>query len=384
MAAVLLRIGHRDDDGRLLALLHLRDGRVVRERLADLAPHLVDHLAEDLGVGPREVDVLEDALAHAPALREVVALVLAGGQPLAVDDEHLAGRDVAHVARPDEVEGAGLARHAGGPRAVAVCDLAERERAEAVRVADGDEGVVGQNHERERTLDLRERVEHLVDAAGAAALRDQVEDEFAVGRRLKQRTALLEALPQLARVREVAVVAERDVARLVVDDEGLHVGEVVRRARRRVADMADGAVAEERLGEEALVAEDVEHEAEVAVDGHHAALAALVVGGGHDARALLPAVLERVEAVVRLARGVAAAEDAEDAAVFLDLSHRKAGRGWRRAPLGVEIEGRVRGRGRAPRRQCRGRPRRGRAARSRCRWAGRRRRSPWRRRPRAT
>src|SRR6185437_15872826 len=74
--------GH-DDVGGHMAL--------ARELHADPLPRLVDIVAVDDAVGPREIDVLEDAEALA-ATPERPAAVEAGG----VDDDELAGLDVAH------------------------------------------------------------------------------------------------------------------------------------------------------------------------------------------------------------------------------------------------------------------------------------------------
>ena len=78
---------------------------------------------------------------------------------------------------------------------------------------------------------------------------------------------------------------------------------------RRVADVADRHRAGERL--ELLLVEDLRDEAEVAQGHDHPALA------GGDARRLLAAVLERVEAEVGQARDVVSRRaDAEDAALI--------------------------------------------------------------------
>ena len=57
---------------------------------------------------------------------------------------HLAGLDVAHVGGADEIERAGLRADDPG-----VAETAERERAEAVRIARGDQAILGEERERE-------------------------------------------------------------------------------------------------------------------------------------------------------------------------------------------------------------------------------------------
>ena len=106
----------------------------------ELGAHLVDAAAEDVAVGPREVDVLEDAVRERRRRER-----LDRPQPAVADDQHLARLDVAHVGRADQIERAGLGADDPG-----VAELAERERPEAVRIARGDQPVLRQQRERER------------------------------------------------------------------------------------------------------------------------------------------------------------------------------------------------------------------------------------------
>src|SRR5262249_56878600 len=96
-------------------------GRRGGEARAEGEPRLEHGAAEDLAVGPREVDVLEDALAHGLG-REGAEGPLAR----ALDDHELAGLELPHELRADEVEGAGLGGHDGG-----AVELADHEGAEA-------------------------------------------------------------------------------------------------------------------------------------------------------------------------------------------------------------------------------------------------------------
>ena len=57
--------------------------------------------------------------------------------PVGADDQHLARLDVAHVGRADQIHRAGLRADD-----VRVAEPAERERPEAVRIADGDQPVL--------------------------------------------------------------------------------------------------------------------------------------------------------------------------------------------------------------------------------------------------
>ena len=127
------RVRHRDDEVR-------RDRVLLRELLAERVAHLVDRLAEEHRVRPREVDVLEDAAAEARRGRLRREEPLAA-EPVAVDDDELAGLDLAHVLRLDEVERGGLARE--HPAAL---EPAEHERAEAHRIARADERLGREEH----------------------------------------------------------------------------------------------------------------------------------------------------------------------------------------------------------------------------------------------
>ena len=124
----------------------------LRQDAAELGAHLVDALAEDVAVGAREVDVLEDAVGERRRRKRMQR-----AQAAVADDHHLAGLDVAHVGRADQIERAGL-----GADDVGVAEPAERERPEAVRVARRDQAVLGQQHEREGPGDLRDRLDQRV------------------------------------------------------------------------------------------------------------------------------------------------------------------------------------------------------------------------------
>ena len=79
-------------------------------------------------------------------------------------DDDLAVLDVAHVARADDVERAGLR---GQDRAAV--ELAQHQRADAERIARADQLLVGQRDERIGAFDLAQRLDEAVDEAVAAA-----------------------------------------------------------------------------------------------------------------------------------------------------------------------------------------------------------------------
>ena len=145
-------VGHRHHHvgvGRRLA------GELAAHALADL----VDAAAADDGVRPGEVDVFEDAGARRHRRERLERLRAL----LGIDDD-LAVLDVAHVARADDVERAGLR---GQDRAAV--ELAQHQRADAERVARADQLLVGQRDQRVGALDLAQRVDEAVDEAVAAA-----------------------------------------------------------------------------------------------------------------------------------------------------------------------------------------------------------------------
>ena len=83
---------------------------------------------------------------------EFVELLLRGGYrtlTIASDDQELAGCDIPHILGADQVERTGFRTH---DRRVA--KGAEHERPKAVRVADGDQILFCEEHQRKRTTHL--------------------------------------------------------------------------------------------------------------------------------------------------------------------------------------------------------------------------------------
>ena len=132
------------------------------------------------------------------------------------------------------------------------------------------------------------------EAPGRAITRRQP-DQFGVGGALEPRAGRAQLVAQLARVHQVAVLADGDARDPGRADQRLRVLPA-RRARGRVAHVPDGRLAAE-AGEGALV-EDLRDQSHVP-DGRDLA----VIGHG-DAGALLAAVLQRVKAEEGQARDV--------------------------------------------------------------------------------
>ena len=144
--------------------------------------------------------------------------------------------------------------------------------------------------------------------SGSAGAGEQVDDQLAVGGRLEADAALQELAAQLRRVDQVAVVADGERAVQRLQHVGLRVAQA-RRAGGGITRVADGHVAAQ-IGQVVLV-EDLRHKPHALVDVGHVSVA------GDDARAFLPAMLERVEGEEGAPCGVLAAGiDAEDAALF--------------------------------------------------------------------
>ena len=208
-----------------------------------------------------------------------------------------------------QIEGAGF----GGEdedvgRAVLADDAAHGERAEAARIAGGEDAVARHHDDGEGAVDLRERVGDGVDQRGGLRVRDELDDDLGVGGGLEEGALALELGADVAEVDQVAVVRDGDEALGGLDADGLRV-EQRGVAGGGVAGVADGEIAGELLQD--FVGEDVGDQAH-ALDVREV----MAVGGG-DAGGLLPAMLQRVEHEVDLARGFGVGVDGDYAAFFV-------------------------------------------------------------------
>jgi hypothetical protein len=169
----------------------------------------VDHAAVDRRVGTRQVDVLEEAalglgLGEAP-----------GAQPVLVDRDQLAGLDLAHEGGADDVEG----RRLGGDDPAAL-EAAEDERADALGIAGGVQGVLVHEDEAERprsrgsTIEGRPRVRSGWSASRAVtnAVSVVLPRPLLARQWPGQASALLDQVAQLGGVGQVAVVASASAA----------------------------------------------------------------------------------------------------------------------------------------------------------------------------
>ncbi len=89
-----------------------------------------------------------------------------------------------------------------------------------MRIAEPDDLALAHEHDGKRALDTAQRSQR---ASIAAWLGQQVEDDFAVNGGLEDRALGLEFFAELGGVDEIAVVRDRELAAVGIDDERLGV-----------------------------------------------------------------------------------------------------------------------------------------------------------------
>ena len=228
---------------------------LARELHPHPPPDLVEVAALHVRVGPGEVDELEDAQRGARRARSGSDARLAPR----LEDDDLAGLDVADVLGADDVEARGLRREdpaapcrrrrpTGRRRDVRrrrrrPRQPPEDERPEPERVADADHPALVEDDEAVRARARRAgrgRSASTVSAAGSSA-RSAVSSSVSVDGR-KAGAAAAQLRQQLAGVDEVAVVADRERPARPEPERRLGVLPD-RRAGRRVAAVGDREVA---------------------------------------------------------------------------------------------------------------------------------------------
>ena len=165
--------------------------------IAHLASGLVQVAALHVRIGPGEVDELEDAqrgrrLGEADGARRLAGL----------EDDHLAGLDVADVFGADDVERGGLGRQApadrgvvAAPQAVVGVDPAagrqpaEDERPEPERIAHADDPALVEDHQAVRAADARQDALQGLDRVGRGLVGEERGQQLRVGRRRQAGTA---------------------------------------------------------------------------------------------------------------------------------------------------------------------------------------------------
>jgi hypothetical protein len=276
------RLGEADGGGR--ARVRERDddvgvgGRLPGQFASHVATGLVERLPLQVRVWPREVDELEHAHRLARRWHQ-----LHRDRVAPPEHDRLAWLDLANELGADRIERTGLRRD---DRAT-VGQASEAEGADPEGVTNADQRVVRQEQEAIRALQPRQRAAQDGDDVVSARVRDQLGEDFGVARGPEAHAAILEVAAKHLGIGEVAVVGDSDRPELrVFNHDRLRVFEPVR-AGGRVAGVTERTVPDQAL--ERRLVKRLRHQPHVLVHPHHAPVA------GRDARALLPAVLQRVE-----------------------------------------------------------------------------------------
>src|SRR5215471_4175282 len=262
-------------------------------------PHLIaaslDRPTEHHAVGPREINVLEDALREARRVKG-----FDGFQLFAADLDNFSRFDFTHIRGADEIEGTAF-----GCEHIRAVEFPDIQRPEAVRIADTDERIFGEKQQREDALNLRERFAERPEYIDGFGSCQKVEDDFAVARRLENRAVFLEPFAQRKRIDQIPVVDERNGAVTAVDDNGLSVA-FVTVAGGGVSRVADSVYAFELVDD--IFGENVRDIA------HRFMSMDLVAVRRRNARAFLASVLQSVQSQVRHLRCVGMIRDPKDSA----------------------------------------------------------------------
>jgi hypothetical protein len=254
-----------------------------------------------IGIRPREIDIFEDA--------EAGLLRLEGEQAfnaLGRNDDHLAGLQVAHETRADDVERAGFGRQ--NPGAV---EIAQHQRPDAERIAAADHLLGRHRHQREGTLDLPHSIDETRVQIALLAGGDKMQKRLGVGGGGEDRALLLQRALHGHGIGQIAVMGDGEAAIGELGEEGLDVAHAGT-TRRGIACMADSAVALQTV-DDALLGEGVADQADMAFDME---LAAVI---GNDAGRFLAAMLERMQAQCDDGRGILPAENAEHPAFVVEM-----------------------------------------------------------------
>ena len=160
-------------------------------------------------------------------------------------------------------------------------------------------------------FDPLQRIDEAIEQGAIARCGDEVDDDFGVAGRLKDRTAPHQVTPQRHRVGNIAIMADGKTARRQFGEQRLDVAQRGF-AGGRIAVMADGDVALELLDDFVAV--------EIAGNMPHGAMGVeiLAVEGG-DAGGFLAAMLKGMQAERDQRRRAIGAVDAKYAAFFVEM-----------------------------------------------------------------
>ena len=268
-----------------------------------------------VAVGAGKVDIFHGAggAAHAGGVGETLHSFFR-------EFYNFSGLYVAKLLCPQRIQGAGFTGSS-----ITVGQSAHRKRPKAVLVAAGVEGVAREHQERERAV-------HLAQDAGEdlrvdigphlQGLADERPEELAVGGGGEEHAAGRQGCRQLAGVDDVPVVGRGIGAALPAEDKRLHVLYSVA-AEGSVAHVADGVRAFPGTG--LPFRKDGRYQPKALLQGYFS----VFVGIG-DSASFLAAMLQESEACPDDAGGSRDAEDAHDAALFVNLGGHITG--WRQSP----------------------------------------------------
>ena len=207
-------------------------------------------------------------------------------QPVGVHDDDFPWLYIADEFCIDSIKRTGF-----GCNHVGAAQLADDKGTEAERIARGDELLRAHHQQGISAPDAPHHAHHsLLDAArGNAVLRDHMGDHFRVDRRLEDRAASGELFPHRFGIRKVAIVRDGEAALCIAHQKRLAILHEAS-AGCGVADVADRNLPWQ--GGKHVVIEHLADQAHRPVDAQHASVADC------NAAALLPAVLQGIEAVI--------------------------------------------------------------------------------------
>ena len=204
------------------------DRRFARQFGADVLADLINRRALDDAVGPREIDMLEDAGAafagaNGRKLRTPVSLTMISSPG------STSRRIVAPITSSATVSEAKMVASPSLPMTSGRMPSGSRQATRPFG---------GQAEQRIGALDLAQRIGQPVERGRIARGRDEVDDHLGVAGRLEDRAAPDERGAQRHRVRQVAVVGDREAALGQIGEQRLDVAQRGL-AGGRIADMAD-------------------------------------------------------------------------------------------------------------------------------------------------
>ena len=274
------------------------DRKFSRQLAAHLGADLADVYAADDAVGPRKIDVFE----HAEG-RLLIRERPFRAQTVLIDDQDFAGLDLANELRVNQIQRARFRR-----QYVGAIEFAEASGRQPNGSRTRDQFALAHDQQRKRAFNPAQRRENV--SAIVRGLRQEMQNDFAVGGGLENGSFSLQFVAQQIGVDQIAVVRDRHLAAHAVDHEGLRVfdragaGGGITRVPDRACPFQFG---------QFFLTKYLRHKTHVLV------LEKCRAGpvAGDDSRALLAAMLQRKQAVICQDRRVRMAEHAEESALVL-------------------------------------------------------------------